>query len=298
MPGRTELAQLFCQHYPHSAAATAELEAALTSLWRRATAGWTEAWLDQTEFVTNLAKRLDAGTATEGYLELLRAQELYLAYACAAGHQGALAVFESTYMPVVNSTVRSMRGQGASADEVAQQIRERLLVGTNNRGPRIADYSGRGDLRRWLRAAATRTYLNVIRKNKREIAASDEPVMDALVDDDVGPELAHMKELYRKEFKAAFERALAKLSDRQKNVLRYRHVDGVTVEGMAKIYRIHRATAHRWINEARSVLAKATERELRKRLSIDEAEFESIRRLIQSQVQLSLPRVLAAEDDD
>lgn len=297
MTGSPELAKLFCQHYAHDGSATLELSDALVALWRRAIAGWTDAWLGRDEFIEQLASRMNEGPKLAERLALLQAQELYLAYACAAGHTEAVAIFESTYMPVVVSTVRGMRGQDASADEVAQQIRERLLVGTGQRGPRIADYSGRGDLRRWLRATATRTYLNVMRKNKREIASSDSPVMGALVDGDVGPELALMKETYRKEFKGAFEAALSKLSDRQKNVLRYRHVDGVTVEGMAKMYSIHRATAHRWINEARSVLAKATERELRKRLDIDESEFESIRRMIQSQVQLSLPRVLAADDD-
>lgn len=297
MNGRFELAELFCRHYPAELAPSEALASALDELWRRATAGWTESWLTPEQFFAQLAPRLEPGPGAIERLADLHAQELYLAYACAAGHHGALAIFESTYMPVVDSTVRGMRGQQASAQEVAQQIRERLLVGTSERDARILDYSGRGDLRRWLRAAATRTYLNVIRKHKREIAASDAPVMDALVDGGADPQLAHMKQLYQAEFKAAFEAALAKLGDRQKNILRYRHVDGVTVDGMAKIYRIHRATAHRWINEARAVLAKETERELRKRLSIDEAEFESIRRLIQSQVQLSLSRVLAGDDD-
>ena len=36
-----------------------------------------------------------------------------------------------------------------------------LLVGDASRGPRIADYAGRGDLRRWLRAAQGWVFLEI-----------------------------------------------------------------------------------------------------------------------------------------
>ncbi len=58
-------------------------------------------------------------------------------------------------------------------------MRQRLFVGGGTAGPptspgKIAEYGGRGDLRRWVRSVAVRTCLNELRKGKREILVDDD----------------------------------------------------------------------------------------------------------------------------
>lgn len=227
-------------------------------------------------------------------LASLRGADLYLACACAHGHADALVVLEASYLPGIRVALRAMRAGEAAIDETIQRLRTRLLVGDGG-APRIGEYAGRGDLRRWLRAAAVHLYLNELRGERRAIVTDDERVFDAVSTPNVDPALAHMKELYREQFKEAFVAAVATLSDQDKNLLRYRHVDELGVDEVAAIYRVHRATMHRWLASARAALAAATEQALQARLGLPLGELASIRRLVASQIDLSLVRVLGGD---
>ena len=222
----------------------------------------------------------------------LNAEDLWLSCACVMGHTGAVVEFETAYMPVVTATVRGMRADQATADDIAQEVRERLLVGSDHRKPRIADYAGRGDLRRWLKAIAVRTFLNSRRGAKREVLVDDAPVLDALAQP-IDPQTALVKEKYRGEFAQAFATAMASLSDQDKMALRYAHIDNLNLEAIGRALGVSRATAHRRLVRAREALAAATERELATRLHLAGAELQSIRRLVQSQVVVSVRRLLS-----
>src|SRR5262249_47193825 len=65
------------------------------------------------------------------------------------------------------------------ADDVKSHLRESLLVGTPGRVARIADYAGRGELLRWLKAAAVRTGLNLIERRGKEQLEAD-PMLSML----------------------------------------------------------------------------------------------------------------------
>jgi predicted DNA-binding protein (UPF0251 family) len=78
-----------------------------------------------------------------------------------------------------------------------------------------------------------------------------------------------------------------------KNVLRFRHVDGLTVEEIAALQRVHRGTVHRWLADARDQLARRAEALLRARLSIGADEYDSLCRLVESQLDWSLAKDLA-----
>lgn len=274
-----------------------ELAAALAELTTAAVAGWDPPPVSADDFVAWVAPRIPPGDDdVVAALRALRPADLYLACACARHDPGATATLEARYMPGIRAALRSMRADDASLDEVLQSVREKLLVGDASRGPRIADYAGRGDLRRWLRAAAVRTYLNLRRSARRERLVDDDEVLDEVSTPAGDPELAHMKRLYQAEFKAAFLDAVARLNDQDKNLLRFRHVDRLGVDEIAALYQIHRATAHRWLASARERLGGDTLRALRRRLGVETTELESIRRLVESQVDLSLVRVLGPDD--
>lgn len=58
------------------------------------------------------------------------------------------------------------------------------------------------------------------------------------------------------------------------------------------LHGVHRATAARWVDAARETVLAGTQRELIRRLRISRSELASVIRLIQSQLELSLLRVL------
>jgi RNA polymerase sigma-70 factor, ECF subfamily len=163
---------------------------------------------------------------------------------------------------------------------------------------KISEYGGRGDLRRWVRSVAVRTCLNELRKGKREVLVDDDHLIaqHAISQDD--PEVEYMKRTYSNEFKAAFADALKTLGPREQTLLRYHHVDGLNIDEIGAIYRVHRVTAFRWIEKAKEQLVKSTLEHLRTRLKLPSAELDSVLRMIRSQIHLSLIRHLGGPKDN
>jgi RNA polymerase sigma-70 factor (ECF subfamily) len=207
------------------------------------------------------------------------AGDLALAFACAQGDNAALRVLENDHLARMADILPARYRTEAS--EVAQVLRDRLLVQS-----KIGDFTGRGDLRAWLRVAGVRVALNLERRKRREVVLPEEHALEDRAAVDL--ELAHLKRRYRTEFKEAFTAALAALEPRSRNLLRQHYLDGLTMDAVAALYRVHRITVVRWMNEARSRLGEATRRELIARLRVDKRELDSIMRLIESQIDVTL----------
>jgi len=111
------------------------------------------------------------------------------------------------------------------------------------------------------------------------------------------PEVDYMKRTYSNEFKAAFAAALGTLGAREQTLLRYHHVDGLNIDEIGAIYRVHRVTAFRWIEKAKDQLVKQTLDTLRARLKLPASELDSVLRMIRSQIHLSLVRHLGGPSD-
>jgi RNA polymerase sigma-70 factor (ECF subfamily) len=251
------------------------------------------------EFIARQATAELADAALDG----LRPADLYLACACARQVPGAIAAFDRDYMREVDVALQRMRIGPPRLHDVKQLVRQRLFVGGGaGQAPgrvhgKIAEYAGRGDLRRWVRSVAVRTCLNEMRKGRREILVDDEQLIahHAIAGDD--PELEYMKRTYAHEFRAAFAEALAQLGAREQTLLRYHHVDGLNIDEIGAIYRIHRVTAFRWIEKAKELLARSTLEALRSRLKLPASELDSVLRMIRSQIHLSLVRHLGGPSD-
>jgi RNA polymerase sigma-70 factor (ECF subfamily) len=104
--------------------------------------------------------------------------------------------------------------------------------------------------------------------------------------------------VYRAAFQAAFKEAIKDLSPRERTLLRQRFAFGLSAEEIGTIYRVSRMTAHRWLERARTRLLAGTRKRLKQRLAVDGTEFESIMRLIQSRLDVSIHSALAGEDAD
>ncbi len=255
---------------------------------------WPGVEADLEGFVRSLASRISDGEEPVRVLERLHVDSLWLAYACSAGCAPAVEALQGNVSRRMTNALRRL-GPQQLTDDVTQQLYERLLVGGPERPPEILKYGGRGDLGKWLEVLAVRDAYKVLKKQKKEAPASDKLLLQRVASDG-DFELDQLKAAYRTRFKHAFQSAFAGLSARQRNILRYQYLDGLNIDQIGAIFHVHRATVARWRAGARDELFDETRRILVDDLQVSGGEFESIMRLIRSQLEVSLPRLL--EDDD
>jgi RNA polymerase sigma-70 factor (ECF subfamily) len=223
----------------------------------------------------------------------LRADDLYHLCAYVLGVPAAAAIVEARYFGPVKGALRRIRASPDLTQDVLQALRCRLLLDRSH-DPEHKHYSGAGSLTSWLCVWAVREAGHRRDRRDRE-ELFDEHALTDLPQRDEDQELAYLKHLYREHFKAAFQEALMTLSPRERNVLRYNVLKGLNIAEIGAIYQVHRATVARWIAHARELLRQSTRERLTQRLHAADHELDSILRLIESQMDVSLRRCL---DDD
>lgn len=243
--------------------------------------------LDPLGFVAHVAERVTFDTHGRPVLRSLHAGDLWIAYGCVCKHAAALAAFEQRFAPDIKKALMRSFERGL-AEDAELKLRERLLLVADDEVPRLASYAGRGALGSWLRAAAVRTAVDLMR-SRREVPSDPAALGDAAA---IDPLLASLKERYRAEFRSAFADAAAQLTDRERTLLRYRFVDDLSIDEIGVLYSVHRATVARWIASVRESLFELTRGALMSRLSIADSDVDSILRLIDSQLEISIEAVM------
>jgi RNA polymerase sigma-70 factor, ECF subfamily len=238
-----------------------------------------------------------AGTKTEpAALASLRASDLYLACACAAGQDRALHLFDAEYGRDIDLAIARSGNVNLGKDEFRQLLRDKLFVARGDRPPKIADYAGRGDLRSWVRVTALRMIVDIVRQNNagKEISVEAE-MLGAMPAPNEDPELDYIQRVYKSEFKDALQSAFGSLTPRERNLLRHQVIHGLNIDQVGAIYRVHRTTAFRWIEKARKSLLRETRSALMSRLRVGSGEFQSIMRVVQGDLDVSVRRLLISE---
>jgi RNA polymerase sigma-70 factor (ECF subfamily) len=222
-----------------------------------------------------------------------RAGDLYLAAACIDGDSAALAILDARLPAIVRPALAKLGVPVSDDDEILQRTRVALLAPDETGARGLAGYSGRGELRAYLRAVAVRIAL---KRMQRETApGADDPgeLMTLLPDANDTAELQLLKQRYRADLRAAFASAFAALSPRERTLLRQHYIDGLTVDMLAPLHQVHRSTCARWIETARTKILREVRRHLRAALGLDDRELDRAVELVQSQLDLSLSRHLA-----
>jgi RNA polymerase sigma-70 factor, ECF subfamily len=262
------------------------------SLDAAATAGaaaWPEIDLPIETFASFLRARFEG---TEGQPDPSHVSDLYLACACIGGDRRAWRELDRLYLSQVPAHVARIDRSPAFGDEVRQRLSEKLLRGEDGQ-PKLASYTGRGPLAGWLRVAAVREALNA--KRGVETSELNENVVIAAKEDD--PEIQLLKRKYAREFTEAFRHVLASLDPDQRSVLRLHYLDGLTLEEVGKAYRVSRATAARWIADAKRILVERVNDSLGERLGEGGPGPQSLISFVRSQLHLSLRKHFGNPDD-
>jgi len=281
---------------PLTGAALTAWEERLDRALGAARAAWPRVELNGTRFVTHLARHLAADASPEA-LEALHVGDLYLACACADGLPAAHAAFEARILPEVDLAVARMKLSPTALDEVRQLVRQRMLVPGPDTPPKLAAYPGTGPLSSWVRAAALWLALDLQRQRATHDTPQEDSALSLLVDPGDDPELAYLKTTYRAEFNAAFAQALTRLAPRERNLLRLKYLDGLSIDQLGALYGIHRATAARWVVAAQQALLEGTRSLLTERLRLTGSQLDSVLRLISSQLDMNLSRLLRSRID-
>jgi RNA polymerase sigma-70 factor (ECF subfamily) len=283
--------ELFCRFAavaPPEGESHEPLESQLGELLAAAAVAWPTLGVPAASFVQYLAERTPAGGGA-ATLATLHASDLYVACACLRGDAAALRILEEQWLAPLEPALRRLVGAAQGADAL-QLLRERLLLGDGDHAPRLGEYAGRGPLARWLRVAAMRTALNQ-RRGERELPASEAELVT------MGPagrdlEFDYIQARFREDFREAFVAAFAALDKRQRSLLRFHYGDGLTIEQVAQIHRVSRATMARWLAAARADLLAGTRREIAERHDLRASQVESLMRLLGSHVDVSLSAIL------
>ncbi|MCC6809107.1 MAG: sigma-70 family RNA polymerase sigma factor [Deltaproteobacteria bacterium] len=237
------------------AALRAPVEAVLDAFWRDAHARFPGVKIAPGAYASFLAGKLRQSGKSLRELETLHGVDLFLALGCAQGDRAAIAAFDAQLIAKVSQYVRRA---DADVDEIAQKLREKLLVPkTKGALPRIADYLGTGSLEGWVRIAAVRVAIS-LRRSAVPWRFADAAKLDTVAAGAGSPESDVAQAQLSQHVARAFREALDSLSQKQRDLLRFYHLDDTTLDKLAVIYGVHLSTVARWIEQARTQLRDGT----------------------------------------
>jgi RNA polymerase sigma-70 factor (ECF subfamily) len=234
-------------------------------------------------------ERVLASDDPDAAIAKLHASDLYVACACATNDSRAMAAFDEKFLTSVSTFVSQIDSSAAFADEVRQELREKLFVPKDSGKPKILEYTGRGPLGGWLRVSSVRTALNMRRGRKNHVDADEGPALSSPSPD---PELDYLKHRYRLELREAFQNTLSSLDADERSVLRMHYLDGLNIDEIGAAYKVHRSTVARWIATAREKMLAETRRIMSERLRLSGPEVDSVIGLVRSQLDVSIFRFL------
>lgn len=285
----TSLSAIFFDHVPPARrerfARVPDLEEALAGLVAKGRATWANIPLAEEDFAAFLGRCLPEPAAAE--LTALRGDELWLVCAFGRGVPGASEALEQHYLAREAAALSRLGASPSMIEDILQEIRRRLVEMQTQDADRSA-YAGRGSLGGWLRVAAVRMLNRRRARRARELLVGSAPALVAPPEDD--PEMALLLKTHKAALTAAFREALASLPLRDRGLLRYHFVEGLSIDALGALYRVHRSTAARWIERACRALSERTCDAFRRGISIDEESFQRVVGLIESQIGIELAR--------
>jgi RNA polymerase sigma-70 factor, ECF subfamily len=249
-------------------------------------AAWPDIELLQAAWREHLLTHVARASGASAHVAALHAADFYLATALVHGDRAAVLAFDKLYIARVREYVFKVSVERHVVDEIAQQLRETLLVGSGEQTCKIADYTGKGALGGWVRVAAVRLALNS-KRVKQQAEVSEDVV--ALGRD---PELAYVHAHSEHAFKAAFQAVLATLPIEQRTLLRLHYLQGLTLDQIATMLGGSRSTLGRHLQDARAEILQQTSASLRRDHGFSATAVQSLVRKASSQMQLTFSKLL------
>jgi RNA polymerase sigma-70 factor (ECF subfamily) len=253
--------------------------------YREARITWPALTLEPALFDAFLAERGLDGASLDPTL----AGDAYLVSAVLVGSAGAAEALQRQTEPALRESVRKILPRPEDVSDALQRLWESFLVGEPGQR-RLGEWRAQGSLLAFLRVSAVRLALKI-----RRSQGADSPDAEELLEQRASgltPELSYLKESYRAAFRAAFQESLDSLPSRDQLLLRQQILDGLTVDELGALHRVHRATVARWVAAARETLITRTRRKFFSALALAPDEGEGVMSLVQSRLDETIRRRL------
>jgi len=254
---------------PAVSANTSELETLARELWQRSGAekfGQTAADFARVLQVI-VRKYLPADCSSHDVRELchsLKAEELGLAQACAAGNEIGWEVFLTRYRAKLYETALSITHEDASARELADGIYADLYGTSTRDGQRVsklASYTGRGSLEGWLRTVLAQEFVNRYRRGKRLVSLEEENEKGQQFEARPAEQSFNIDS----RLEEAIGEALAAVTPEDRFILSSYFLDQRTLAEIARILRVHESTISRKLDRITQGIRKNMKAGLRRR---------------------------------
>lgn len=286
--------EIFLHHAPPALRAALQSFPALDEVIERLVSdgrtSWPQLVVGDALYAQFLGRHMLADVTDPGVMQQLRTRDLYLVCAYGHGIPGAHEILESRYMPKARQALGRLGTSAATIDDILQRLRQSLLEMSAPNSTRRG-YSGRGDLEGWLFLCAVREGLKAIKRAARE-PLLEEATAEILPSGGMDPETELLIRRYKAPFQRAFEEAIAKLTSRDRNLLRSHFLGRLSIDQIAHFYQVHRATAARWIIRAQERLAEQTRILFLSRVQMNDQSMGRIVAAIRSQLSLNLSKIL------
>ena len=250
--------------------------AALRAMIERGRAAWPEVDVDDAAFVAHVRGHLPGERDVLDELAALQAEGLYLASACARRDGVAIERFEATHWPEVSRALSQMGIEVTMRDEVLSRLHEILFFGDAGTGTALISRLRRARLAQELdplggHPSGSQDAAQATSPSWRSTSSSSK-----LPAQRVDPEIDYLRRFYIDEFRAALGRAMRSLPRRERSLLRQHYLDKMSLDAVAKAYRVHRATAARWLADAREAVLAKTKAELDAAIDLRPSEVDSV----------------------
>lgn len=211
------------------------------------------------------------------------ALDVALVVALAGQDAGAVEILDRELLPDVRGALHRFGRDDDFVDEVLQRVRVKLLTTEGQEPAQIAEYRGRGPLAAWIQIIAIREALMMLRSARRDV--QDDEILVRIAYSE--PLLAHGRQRFKEQFATAFRRAMGELDQRDRTLLRLCFVEGAGTPELAKLYGVHRATAFRWMRDARERLLERTRDYFLASSGLSESEIDSVMRSLAESLSVS-----------
>ncbi len=245
---------------------------------------------DVAAFVKHLGRSLPDDSDVLTWLNGLFIGDFLLCWAATQGNEAALKILVDDH---VTPACRVTAGSTDRVEELVTDVASHLFVRSGKAPPRIAVFTGRGQLGPWLRMVAKRRAIELHRGERRRPAQEEYARRTMKV---IDPELDFLKFRYARQFNEALEEVLSALPAEDANLLNLTSVEQVSSKAVAQMRNVSSRTIQRRLTSIRDEVYSQLRRRMRERLDASPDEVESLLGLVRSQLGVTLRRVLSRPD--
>lgn len=213
-----------------------------------------------------------------------------LVYRCTCGDEEAWQAI-CDMLTARQHVVRKFATEPTFVDEVLARTLARLATKDASGVLRIERFRGTAPLQGWLCAVLIREAIDMSRVAQRQKKKAA-PLEDAVLVESNTVFTGLVRGEALPMVQAALRTALARMSPRERTWLRYRFVDGATLQQLAALMRVHRATAARTLAELQEQLRRDIQHVLLLERRVNQSDLLSMLREVVSAADGSLREAL------